>query len=47
MVTAKNEPTEGFVAWAMPCAMSATTGRPTIGHINFNLAYLELETLKF
>lgn len=47
MVTAKSEPDAGFVAWAMPCALSSNTARPTIGHINFNLAMLDLALNKF
>jgi len=47
MVTAKNEPKEGFVAWAMPCALSSFTGRPIIGHINFNVFSIDLTPTKF
>ena len=47
MVTAKSEPDQSFVAWAIPCALSSNTARPNIGHINFNLAYLDLALNKF
>ena len=42
MVTAKAEPNESYVAAAMPCQLDPKTGRPTIGHIMFNLSFMKL-----
>lgn len=47
MVTAKSEPEQGYVAYAMPCSLSPETNRPNIGHMNYNLASLPLTKEKF
>jgi hypothetical protein len=46
-VTASNEPSQGFIAWATSCLQDSVTRRPIAGQINFNLHYLKFEADKF
>jgi len=45
--TILNEPTSGYVAWATNCFQDAASGRPVVGQINFNLAYLKVDNLNY
>jgi len=45
--TILNEPTSGYVAWATNCFQDAASGRPIVGQINFNLAYLNVDNLNY
>ena len=46
-VTAKNEPNETFLAWALNCQKDLFTGRPIFGRINFNLNSLSFDSSSF
>lgn len=45
--TAKNEPDQGYVAWATACFIDPRTNRPIGGQVNFNLAYIKTENSDF
>lgn len=42
-ITAANEPTEGWIAWAGQCYRSPITNRPIMGRVNFNTYYLNTD----
>jgi hypothetical protein len=46
-VTVSNSPNSQAIAWANSCILDALNGRPRVGSINYNLAYISSKVESF